>query len=98
MQHARNVHFQIKSGKEQEFNKLFETDVLPTLRKQNGFKDELMLIEGTRAVGISVWDEKSSAEKYQTATYPGILTKLSPVIEGTPRVENYTVGMTTLRA
>ncbi len=37
MKFARNVHFQIKSGKETEFNNLFEKEVLPMLRKQNGF-------------------------------------------------------------
>ena len=38
MRYARNVHFQIKSGKEQEFAGLFEKDVVPMLRKQNGFR------------------------------------------------------------
>jgi quinol monooxygenase YgiN len=98
MKHARNVHFQIKNGKELEFTKLFETDVLPTLRKQDGFKEELMLVDGRSALGISVWDEKGSADKYQATAYPRLLEKLSPVLESTPRVENYQIGMTTLRA
>ena len=98
MKFARNVHFQIKSGKEQEFTKVFESDVLPMLRKQPGFKDELTLIEGTHGLGISLWDDRNSAETYKTAGYPRVLEKLNPVIEGTPRVETYQVAMSTLRA
>ena len=44
MRFARNVHFQIKNGKEQEFAGLFEKDVLPMLRKQNGFLEEVTLV------------------------------------------------------
>lgn len=98
MKFARNVHFQIKSGKEKEFNRLFEADVLPMLRKQTGFKQELTLVDGNRAVGISLWDDRGSAETYQASTYPKIVEKLTPVIEGTPRVENYVIGMTTIQA
>ncbi len=98
MKFARNVHFQIKNGKEQEFTRVFETDVLPMLRKQNGFKEELTLVDGNRGVGISLWADRGSAEAYQSATFPRVLEKLGPVIEGTPRVENYQIGMTTLHA
>ncbi len=98
MKFARNVHFQIKNGKEQEFNKVFEADVLPMLRKQPGFKEELTLVDGNRAVGISLWDERRNAETYHTSTFPRVMEKLAPVIDGTPRVENYQIGMTTLHA
>ncbi len=98
MKFARNVHFNIKNGKEQEFSRLFENDVLPMLRKQSGFKEELTLLDGNRAVGISLWKDRDSADAYVVKTYPRILEKLTPVIEGTPRVETYTVGMTTIAA
>ena len=98
MKFARNVQFQIKNGKEQEFVRLFENDVLPMLRKQPGFKEEVTLLEGNRGVGISLWDNRSSAETYQNSTYPRVVEKLSPVIEGTPRVETYQVAMTMLGA
>ncbi|MEO8217402.1 MAG: hypothetical protein ABI718_10010 [Acidobacteriota bacterium] len=98
MKYARNVHFQIRDGKEQEFSKLFETEVLPMLRKENGFKDELTLISKDRAMGISFWDNKTNADTYHTSTFPKVIEKLNPVITGTPKVENYEVGFTTLRA
>jgi quinol monooxygenase YgiN len=98
MRFARNVQFQLKNGKEAEFKRVFENDVLPILKKEHGFQDELTLVNSNRAMGISLWDNKDSAEKYHTATYPQILEKLSPVIEGTPNVETYEVSATTLRA
>ena len=38
MKFARNVHFQIKPGKESEFTALIESEVLPMLRLQNGVR------------------------------------------------------------
>ena len=98
MRYARNVHFQIKNGKEQEFSNLFEKEVLPMLRKQAGFQQEVTLVNPTGALGISLWDDRKSADTYQTATYPQVLAKLTTVIEGTPKVETYETASTYLRA
>lgn len=95
MRFARNVQFQIKNGKEQEFTTLFENEVLPTLRKQPGFEQELTLVNKDGALGISIWTDRKSAETYQTATYPAILAKLNPLIERTPKVDMYEVTTTT---
>ena len=81
-----------------EFTKLFQSDVLPLLKQQKGFKEEVMLVDRDRGVGISLWDDRSSAESYQTTGYPSVLRKLSPVIDGTPRIETYEVAATTLKA
>jgi heme-degrading monooxygenase HmoA len=98
MQFARNVHFQIKTGKEKEFTTLFENEVIPMLRKQSGFQNELTFVNPDEAVGVSIWDDRKSAEAYNTSTYPQILAKLNPVIVGTPTVKTYDVTATTLRA
>ena len=98
MRYARNVHFRIKVGKEQEFNSLFEKEVLPMLRKQEGFQEEVTLFNKQNALGISLWNDRKSAETYQTATYPQVLAKLNPFIEGTPTVETYEAASSYLRA
>ena len=89
MRFARNIHFQIKNGKEQEFAGLFEKEVLPLLRKQEGFQQEVTLVNPKGAYAISLWDNRKSAEAYQSATYPQVLAKLTPVLEGTPTLETY---------
>ena len=98
MQYARNVQFQIKTGKEKELNRLFESEVLPVLRKQNGFQEEVTLVNPKGAHFISLWDNRKNAETYGTATYPSVLAKLTPFIVGTPNVETYETASSYARA
>lgn len=98
MRFARNVEFRIKNGKEQEFAGLFEKEVLPMLRKQAGFQEELTLVNPQGAHAISLWNDRKSAETYQTETYPQVLAKLTPVIEGTPIVKTYETASSYARA
>jgi hypothetical protein len=64
-----------------EFTQTLEKDVLPLLRKQNGFKDEITLVVpgGVEALGISLWDRKERK-----------------LIEGTPKVQSYEVCNSTI--
>ena len=83
---ARNVTLHLKADKANEFTRTLETDVLPLLRRQAGFKDEITFIASDRdqAVAISLWDKKESAEAYSRETYPAVLQKLERVVDGTP--------------
>jgi quinol monooxygenase YgiN len=92
MRFARNVHYQVKSGKTDEFQRLLTSDVLPLLKQQKGFKEEMTLVSGQHTIGISVWEDKPSAEHYNTSTFPAILAKLTPMLDGTPRVETFDVS------
>lgn len=98
MKFARNVQFQLKNGKEKEFTTLFENEVIPLLKKQSGFREEMTLLNANGNLGISVWDDRKSAEAFHTSIYPGILKTLGPVIEGTPTVETYEVANSAVRA
>ena len=98
MQFARTVHFRIEDGKRKEFNRLFENEVLPMLRKQDGFREELTLVNPERCLGISIWTDENSAKRYHESTYPKVLEKLDPVIEGRPEVDTYEVALTTVSA
>lgn len=94
---ARNVTLHLKADKASEFTSTFETDVLPMLRRQAGFKDEITFVASDRdqAVAISLWDKQESAEAYSRETYPAVLQKLSRVVEGTPEVQSYEVANST---
>ncbi len=61
---ARNVSINLKPNSANEFTQTFEQDILPLLRKQNGFKDEITFLgeDGKDAVAISLWDRKESAD------------------------------------
>jgi hypothetical protein len=95
--YARNVTLQLKANSGPEFTRMLETDVLPVLRKQNGFKDEITFVapNGNEALAISLWESKDNAEAYGRDTYPAVLTSLAKVVEGTPEVESYQVSNST---
>ena len=95
--YARNVTLQLKANTAPEFTRTLETDVLPVLRKQNGFKDEITFLaaDGAEAVAISLWDRKENADNYSRDIYPQVLTSLAKVVEGTPKVEAYEVSNST---
>jgi hypothetical protein len=95
--YARNVTLHLKANSAPEFTRTFETDVLPVLRKQNGFKDEITFLapDGADAVAISLWDRKENADAYSRDTYPQVLKSLAQVVEGTPQVEAYEVANST---
>lgn len=94
---ARSVSFHLKPGRAREFTRLLDQDVIPVLRKQKGFQDEISLVAagGAEAVGISVWDLKEDAETYARSAYAGVLKALEPVVEGTPQVQTYEVSNST---
>ena len=94
---ARNVTLHLKADKATEFTRTLETDVLPMLRKQPGFKDEITFLatDGNEALAISLWDKKENAEAYNRDTYPTVLQSLERVVEGTPEVDSYEVSNST---
>lgn len=95
--YARNVTLQLKPKSGQEFTRTLENDILPMLRKQNGFQDEITFLapDGKHVLAISLWDGKESAQTYDRETYPAVLKSLAKVVEGTPRVETYEVANST---
>ena len=94
---ARRVSFHLKPGRAAEFTQLLDKDVIPVLRKQKGFQDEIAFVAqgGAEAVGISMWDLKEDAEMYARGAYAGVLKTLEQVVEGTPRVKTYEVSNST---
>jgi heme-degrading monooxygenase HmoA len=85
---ARNVALRLKPNTLNEFRRILDTEVVPLLRKQPGFKDEITfaMTGGTDVVAISLWDNKEHAEAYSTAGYPQVLKSLEPVLDGNPKL------------
>ena len=95
--YTRNVSMKLKVNNGPEFTRTLENEVIPMLRQQKGFRDEITLVaqERNEAVAISFWDKKEDAESYNREKYPEILKTLSKVVEGTPRVESFEVANST---
>ena len=94
---ARTVSLQLKPNSVAEFTKTIENDIIPLLRPQPGFQDEIAFVvpDGTEAVSVSVWDHNEHVEAYHRSTYPAVLKALTKVVEGTPQVHTYEVSNST---
>jgi hypothetical protein len=86
---ARNVSIHLKSNMLSDYTRALDKDVLPLLRKQHGFKDEISFAGpgGVDVTAISLWESKADAEAYNTNAYPQVLKTLARFIEGTPKVQ-----------
>ena len=74
---ARLVTMKLKANSAEEFSRLIDNEVLPLLRKQNGFRDEITFIGRERALGISLWDTQEDAVAYKGTGYPEVLKALA---------------------
>ena len=95
--HARKVSVQLKPNSGAEFTLRMQKDVLPLLRKQKGFQDEITCFTPghEEAFGLSLWENKESAETYSRGPYTEVTKFLAGVIEGTAHVESYEVSNST---
>jgi hypothetical protein len=88
---ARTVSIHLKSNMLSDYNRTFDKDILPLLRKQKGFRDEITLSNPSSldAIAISLWENRVDAEAYNTNTYPEVLKTLARMIDGTPKVQTF---------
>ena len=96
---ARNVSINLKPNTLTEFTKTMESEIIPLLRKQNGFQDEITLsVPGGREIlAISFWDQNESAQDYHSSGYQQVLKILGKFIDGTPHVRTFDVVGSTLQ-
>ena len=95
--YARNVRMQLKANTSAQFTQTLEKEVIPLLRRQDGFQDEVTFIVpgGAEAYAISFWQSKEKAEAYGRTGYPEVLKALSKIVEGTPQLQNAEVSNST---
>jgi hypothetical protein len=95
---TRHVIMQLKANAAAEFTSTVEKTILPMMRQQKGFRDEITFIsvDDSEAIANSFWETQADAEAYDMAGYPQVLKALSKVVEGTPRVGTAVVSNSTL--
>ena len=94
---ARRVYMHLKPNSVAEFTQKLEMEVIPQLRKQKGFQDEITFVSpgGKEAFGLSLWDKAEDAEAYNRGPYPSAAKIMATVLEGSPRVETFDVANST---
>ena len=96
---ARRVSMHLKANSVPQFIDRLENEILPVLRRQKGFQDQLAFVtpSGSEAFVVSFWDRPESAEAYGQGTYAGAVKILAAVIEGSAQVEIFHVVSNTIQ-
>jgi len=95
--YTRNVRIKLKANGAPEFTRILKKEIIPPLRKQEGFQDEMLFVAPQRyeAIAISFWDKQVNAEAYNHIAYLDVLRILSKVVEEMPVVETFEVANST---
>ena len=94
---VRKVSMRLKSEAAPEFIRKMENEIIPLLREQSGFLDEMTLLaqSGKEVYAYSFWESSTDAEKYDKTEFARVTGMLSGVIEGALRVHTYMVANST---
>jgi heme-degrading monooxygenase HmoA len=94
---VRKVSMRLKSEATSEFIHKMEDEIIPLLRTQKGFMDEMTLLaqSGKEAYAYSFWESSTDAERYDKSEFARVTGMLSGVIEGALRVHTYMVANST---
>ena len=91
---TRVVEIKSKAGKSKELTNTVNEKVLPILKKQRGFVDEIVLIsekENDRVLAISFWNTREDAELYHREQFPQIQESVRHLLDGEPLVRTFNV-------
>ena len=84
---TRVVELTTKSGKSKELANTIDEKIVPTLKKQRGFVDEMVLVsdgEPNRILSVSFWNSREDAEQYHRDQYPKIRESIQHLLQGEP--------------
>ena len=96
---TRLVELRAKPGKTNELCSAAGEKVLPILRKQQGFQDEIILVSNTdptQVRALSFWNRREDAERYHREQFPHIAEMLRPLCDSEPVVSTYDVNTSTV--
>jgi hypothetical protein len=95
---ARKVSVRLKPDAAGPFLQKMEDEIIPFLRKQKGFLDEVTLISqsgGKEIYAYSFWDSSEDAERYNRTAFGEVSNILTGLIDGPVRVHTYMVANST---
>lgn len=94
---ARHVTMTLKLVRAREIRPVLENEILPMLRRQKGFLDELLLVHPLKneAIALSLWEEKKHAENFNRDVYPAMVKIHNRYTEGVPILKDFEVPYAT---
>ena len=95
--YAHRVSVHLKPNSTAAFTQRLEQQVIPMLRKQKGFQDEITFVgaAGTEAFGVSLRDNKENADAYGRGPYAEVTEILANLVDGNSQVDTYEVSNST---
>jgi hypothetical protein len=97
---VRKVAALLKPNSLPEFTHVIECEILPWLRKQEGFLDMIILAvpDSEEVAVISFWDRQANADDYNTNGYPEVLEILGRLLDSAPYVKTFEVVSSTFHS
>jgi heme-degrading monooxygenase HmoA len=92
--HTLIIEGTFKPGKKTEFITAWNHEILPTLKKQQGFVDEILLFGTTDpdlGVGLSFWKTSEEAERYHREVFPRVASSVQHLLDSAPKVRSFNV-------
>ncbi len=82
--HMLHIDGRIKPGRKEEFLQAWNNEILPLMKKQYGFVDDISLLEDGSNTGIdlSFWDAQEEAEQYQHNVFEKANGNVEHLLEG----------------
>ena len=95
---TRVVELLSKQGKSKELSSAVNEKIVPILKKQAGFVDEIVLVsdaDSNRVLALSFWKTREDAERYQREQYNSVRETLQSLLETEPVVRTFDVHTST---
>jgi heme-degrading monooxygenase HmoA len=95
---TRIVELTTKPGKNEQLSATINDKVLPILKKQKGFVDEMVFVsdkEDNRVLALSFWNTREDAEQYHRTDYPKVQEAIRPHLEAEPMIRTFEVHTST---
>jgi heme-degrading monooxygenase HmoA len=88
------IEGELNPGKKDDFLKAWNRQILPLLKKQDGFVDEILLFEeeSQHPRGLSFWETKEQAERYRRDVFPQAKNFVHHLMHGRPTIRNFQVA------
>lgn len=95
--YARMVSGQFKPEKLNFVTQTLEKDVIPLLKQQHGFRDEVSFFDNDlqEMNAISFWDSKQDLQKYEREIYPKVHEKMAGAFTKQPKTRDFEVSNST---
>lgn len=91
---VRLTSFNVSPEQSEEVKKIYNQEVVPELKKQQGHVNVMLLepIESTEFISLTAWQNKADADAYESSgKYKELVGKIKGLI-GAPVLKSYTTS------